>query len=231
MNGDPQLQAQHGARRERGRLLSLAPVASTILLLTASACQDTQAINGARARLDLARQRTDLGEMFLALRDLQSLGVRDPTVATELDRVDSGLKLEQQMKGDRADHSHEAAVKSAAAILEVFPDHIAARQTVKESGLIYRSLQTALTAIRDCFDWHTADGQPAPITVTTQVAVRKGAFTRHPPRGAASSPLLDRQLIGAFARHPPKDDLASASSSSTGDSWEASAPAAARSTG
>lgn len=137
-------------------VVSIAAVIS--LLVAVPACQDTRAIDGARARLELARQRADLGEMYLALRDLQSLGLKDPALPNELAEVDSALKLDQQMKGERADHNHEAAVKSAAAIIDVFPNHTLARQTLKESGLIYRSLQAALTSTQDLADIERLEG-------------------------------------------------------------------------
>jgi hypothetical protein len=99
--------------------------------------------------------------------------VRDPTLSTDFAKIDAALKLEQQMKDEGADHDHEAAVKSAAAILDLFPNHTTARAVLKESGLIYRSLQAAVTAMRDCFNGADSDGKPTLISVTMLMPTKR----------------------------------------------------------
>jgi hypothetical protein len=45
----------------------------------------------AKARLELAKQKSDLDGMFLALKELQALGEDSPEIGKELARVEAGL--------------------------------------------------------------------------------------------------------------------------------------------
>ena len=113
--------------------------------------KDSAAIAGAKAKLELATQRSDLDGMFLALKELQALDQDSPGIGKQLANVEAGLPLLQKIRVYQADHNHEEVVKAAGRFLELFPEHPDARKALKESGLIFAYLQDALSSFDACF--------------------------------------------------------------------------------
>lgn len=103
----------------------------------------------AKARLELGRANDNLDEIFLALKKLRSLG--DSSAVSELEKVKSGIELLQNLRVAKGEHRHEDVVNDAAELIELFPKHAEARRDLKESGLIFNYLQTALQHLNSCF--------------------------------------------------------------------------------
>jgi hypothetical protein len=117
----------------------------------AAAKKDSPAVASARARLELARQKSDLDGMFLALKELQALGQDSPGMMEELANIGAAIPLLQKVRVYQGDHNHEEVIKAAGLVLDRFPEHPEARKALKESGLIFGYLQDALSSLSGCF--------------------------------------------------------------------------------
>jgi DNA-directed RNA polymerase subunit RPC12/RpoP len=125
--------------------------------------KDSPAVAAARAKLELATQKSDLDSMFLALKELQALGEDSTEIADRLARVQAAIPLLQKVRVHQSDHDHEEVVKAAGALLEYFPEHAEARRALKESGLIFAFLQEAIYALDGCFE-KAPEGKPQLIS-------------------------------------------------------------------
>lgn len=119
--------------------------------------KDSPAIAGAKAKLELSTQKSDLDAMFLALKELQALGNNSPKISEQLTRVQTAIPLLQKIRLFQSEHNHEEVVKAAGKFLEYFPDHPEARRALKESGLIFAYLQEGLNSLSSCFEQDNLD--------------------------------------------------------------------------
>jgi hypothetical protein len=149
---------QTGSRKSRRFVVAAsALVGITALALLGVFILNQRAAAGAKARLELATQRSDLDAMFLALKELQALGNDSPEIEEQLAHVQTGIPLLQKIRLYQSDHNHEEVVKAAGQFLDYFPDHPEARRAIKESGAIFAYLQEALNSLGNCFQQDAGD--------------------------------------------------------------------------
>jgi len=142
-------------------------ITASLLIAGVFGCESNKKeIEMANAKLDLARQKGDLDQMYLALRELKTLGEDSEEILQELSKAEKGLEIIQQLRLYKSEHEHENVVISAGEFLEIFPDHPEARRALKESGLIFSYLKTAKLALQSCFHQKNED-QPQLIEVQT----------------------------------------------------------------
>jgi hypothetical protein len=165
--------------------------------------QDLPAVATARARTELATQKSDLDALFLALTELKALGDRSAETAEHLSRVQAGIPLLQKIRVYQADHSHEDVVKAAGEFLALFPSHPEARRAMKESGLLFAYLQEARDSVVDCFR-QDEDGRLCFIETRTpeggiDVNLQRVLFLLSSAEKAVSEAItLDRQFERAL---------------------------------
>ena len=104
-------------------------------------CADREAINQSQAALELAEMKGDLDGMYLALRRLDELGVRDAT--TRLPGIKMAVEFRERMLRAVADRDHEQALLAANALLDQIPDDKDALKIMRTSGHIFWYLQKA----------------------------------------------------------------------------------------
>ena len=138
------------------RIIALALVISALVFGTAlmgGGCgKDRKAIAEVGAKLDLARGKSDLDGMYLALKTLQGLGVDDQQHAEELEMVESALPIQETMVALLAEHDHERALWSADELLAAFPNHAKARSTALESGKVMQLYAQSARSVASCFE-------------------------------------------------------------------------------
>lgn len=140
-----------GVYRSLARSVMVILVAIFVLIMAGGCGKDKRAIADADAKLDLARSKSDLDGMYLALRTLYSLGVNEGRYAEELDLVEETLPLQEEMAVLLAEHDHERALWCAAEILRAFPNHVGARSTLLGSGEIVRLYAQSAKLVKSCF--------------------------------------------------------------------------------
>jgi len=99
------------------------------------------------SELELARQKSDIDGLFLALTKLERASFLAPSEAELLGKCRQTLQELQTMRGHQAKHDHESVVQSADVILSAFPDNVEARKAFSESGLIFAYLESATQAL------------------------------------------------------------------------------------
>jgi hypothetical protein len=125
---------------------------SVLLILMAFACaKNENEILQARTQLELARTKSDLDSIFIALNNLILLGDKDPALPVELERVKKSLSLYMLIRVSQSDGAHEKTIQLAHDFLEIFPNDIDVRKALRESGLIFRSLSESLKEFQSCF--------------------------------------------------------------------------------
>lgn len=139
--------------------------------------KDSPAVSAAKAKLELATQKSDLDAMFLALKELQALGDDSAATAGQLTRVQTAIPLLQKVRLFQSDHNHEEVVKAAGQFLDYFPDHPEARRAIKESGLIFAYLQDALNSLSACFE-QDRDGKAQLVQKKTDEGKEENDFSR-----------------------------------------------------
>jgi hypothetical protein len=125
----------------------------SFFLISQSSCGNKKEIQNARAKLELAKKKIDLDQMYLVLTELKNLGDTDQKIADELKKVEEGIPLLEKIKLNKSDHQHEEIVKAANKFLEYYPDHIEARKALKESGLIFYYLQESINLLNRNFEY------------------------------------------------------------------------------
>jgi len=123
-------------------------------------------IAAAQAQYDLARAKGSLEETFLALKTLQTLG-SGADASTEIERTRHAIELLSSLRIAKGEHRHEDVVKLASDLLDLFPDQAEARKDLKESGLIFRYLESALSHQQKCLGPNQA-GKMTLITLKAQ---------------------------------------------------------------
>ena len=125
---------------------------SVLFIFMAMACaKNENEILQARTQLELARTKSDLDGIFIALNNLILLGDKDPALPVELESVKKTLSLYTLIRVSQSDGTHEKTIQLAHDFLEIFPNDIDVRKALKESGQIFRSLSESLNELQRCF--------------------------------------------------------------------------------
>jgi hypothetical protein len=127
---------------------------SVLIILMAFACTKNEKENEilqARTQLELARTKSDLDNIFIALNNLILLGDKDPALPVELETVKKSLSLYTLIRVSQSDGTHEKTIQFAQDFLEIFPNDIDVRKALRESGQIFRSLSESLNELQSCF--------------------------------------------------------------------------------
>lgn len=126
-------------------------------LMVLSCANNENEIFQARTQLDLAKTKSDIDGIFIAVNNLIQLGDTDPALPTELDRVRKSLSLYEQIRVSQSEGTHEKTIQFADEFLGYFPDQIDVRRALRESGQIFKYLNESLSEFRRCFH-KSADG-------------------------------------------------------------------------
>ena len=128
-------------------------------------CAPDPKVVEARAKLDLATQKSDLDEMFLAIRTLDAHGAADSTQKQELEKLQQAIGHRENMRRHRSNHDHEQVVNEADALLDLYPNNDEGRRAFKESGLIFGFLEDAVNSMEQCV---RRDEEGGSLLVVTQ---------------------------------------------------------------
>ena len=98
---------------------------SVLFIFMAMACaKNENEILQARTQLALARTKSDLDGIFIALNNLIQLGDKDPALPVELETVKKTLSLYTLIRVSQSDGTHEKTIQLAQNFLEIFPNDI-----------------------------------------------------------------------------------------------------------
>jgi hypothetical protein len=140
----------------------------SFFLISQTGCGNKKEIQNARVKLELARKKIDLDQMYLVLKELKNLGDQEQDIDVELKKVEKAIPLLEKIKLNKSDHQHEEVVKAANNFLEYYPDHIEARKALKESGLIFTYLQQSINLLNGCFEYDNKTQEARLISTSTE---------------------------------------------------------------
>jgi hypothetical protein len=124
----------------------------------AQACANNEnEILQARTQLDLAKTKSDIDGIFVAVSNLIQLGDTDPALPMELEKVKKSLSLYELIGVSQSEGTHEKTIQFADEFLVYFQNHIDVRKAMRESGQIFRYLNESLNEFQSCFH-QSADG-------------------------------------------------------------------------
>ncbi len=131
---------------------------AVILCFMAVGCANNEnEILQARSQLELARTKSDIDGIFVSVNNLIQLGDKDPALPAELEKVKKTLSLYEIIRISQSEGTHEKTIQSANEFLEIFPNNIDVRKSLRTSGQIFRYLAGSLNDLQSCF-FKYADG-------------------------------------------------------------------------
>jgi hypothetical protein len=127
-------------------------------LVIAACSKNENDILQTRTLLELARTKSDLDGIFIAVNKLMNLGDKDPELPAELGKVKKSLQLFELIRVSEGDKTHEKTIQFAHEFLAFFPNNVDVRIALRESGRIFGFLNESLRELRSCF-YKSAEGK------------------------------------------------------------------------
>ncbi|MGA3114323.1 MAG: hypothetical protein ABSF90_07815 [Syntrophobacteraceae bacterium] len=178
--------------RRTNFLCTLALCSAVILFFGCS--QNREKIENAKNRLELARTKNDLDQMYLILKELSVLQKNDEQTIEELRKVEIALPLLERIKVSKGDHNHEDVVSASYELLKIFPQHAEARRALKESGLIFSHLQESISLFNECITYDDEQQRASLIQTTSELGEKKADYSKIVNKLALASDNISNAL-------------------------------------
>jgi len=166
-----------------------------VVILLFGCSQNREKIENAKNRLELARTKNDLDQMYLILKELSVLQKNDQQTIEELRKVEIALPLLERIKVSKGDHNHEDVVSASYELLKIFPQHVEARRALKESGLIFSHLQESISLFNECISYDDEKQQASLIQTTSDLGDKKVDYSKIVNKLALASDKINNALI------------------------------------